>query len=242
MLSQLLSLRTRFKALALFRGAGLAFFLALFSLAITVPSTALLPAPLSMIPQILLPLPLAPLYALWTHTVLTYPSPKPIWRRIPPFKATLRATGPALAAYLGAQALGIVAFNATHDWIQGVRRRGNLEPSLLGPMFVVGTLVEVLACVPAHVVLTRVQASMLPADERTIVPVDEALRRGGKEGEGEAVSMREAWRSFSWRAWKRFAVLYAQVYVVVTIFGGIVLAADLFLFVLLPMLFSWTSS
>ncbi|KAH8589263.1 hypothetical protein B0O99DRAFT_637227, partial [Bisporella sp. PMI_857] len=61
--------------------------------------------------------------------------------------------------------------------------------------------VEVITLVPTHMILTRIQVSLLPADEKTIVPVDEALR-GGRIGENrEPVGMKETWRTFGWSAW-----------------------------------------
>jgi hypothetical protein len=225
MLSQLLSLRIRFKPLTLFRGFSIFAPISVFEALIAALSIHFLPSLLAILPQILLPLTLVQLYTLWTHIVLTYPSDKSLWQRIPPFKATLRATGPVLAVFLAAKALLRFALVSVYG-IHELRRRGVLYPPFLGALILAGAGVEVTALVPAHMVLTRVQASLLPADEKMVVPVDKALKGDGNGREGEAVGMKEAWRTFGWRAWGRLGVLYVQVFVVVLLGGGATLAAD----------------
>ena len=225
MLSQLLSLRTRFKPLALFRGLGIFALIYVFEAFVAALSIVFLPSLLAILPQILLPLTLVQFYALWTHTVLTYPSAKSFWKRIPPFKATLRATGPALAVFLAAKALLRFALVSVYG-IGKLRGQGDFAPKFLGALVLAGAGVEVIALVPAHLVLTRIQASLLPADERTVVSVDKVLRGSGNGRESEAVSMKEAWRTFGWGAWGRLAVLYGQIFVVVVVGGGVFLAAD----------------
>jgi len=234
MLSQLLSLRCRFKPIALFRGLSIFAPIFAFEALIAALSIRFLPSLLAILPQILLPLALVQLYTLWTHIVLTYPSTKSLWYRIPPFKATLRATGPALAVFLAAKALLRFALVSVY-WNHHLRRRGILYPPFVGALILAAVCVEVIALVPAHMVLTRVQASLLPADERTIVPVSEALRGGGNGGESEAVGMKEAWNTFEWGAWWKLGVLYAQVFVMVLFGGGAVLAADFLFFILIAL-------
>lgn len=235
MFSQLLSLRTRFKALALFRGLGAFAVISLCETTIALLSIRLLPSLLAILPQILLPLTLVQIYALWTHTVLTYPSEKTLWQRIPPFVATFRATGLALALFLTAKALLRFALFSVYG-INGLRRNGDLDPKLLGALVLTGASVELVALVPAHLVLTRIQASLLPADERTIISIDESLRRDMNGGKNEAVGIKEAWRTFGWHAWARLGVLYAQVLVIVVVGGGLVLAADFVFYIFIALL------
>ena len=130
----------------------------------------------------------------WTHIVLTYPSARSLWQRIPPLEATLRATGPALAVFLTAKALLRFALVSVYR-IDKLRRHGDLYPPFLGALILVGAGVETVAVVPAHIVLTRIQSSLLPADEKTIVLVDKALRGDENGREREAVGMKEAWRT-----------------------------------------------
>jgi hypothetical protein len=235
MLSQLLSLRTRFKPLALFQGLSVFILISTFEALIAALSIYFLPSLPAILPQILLPLMLVQLYALWTHIVLTYPSTKSLWYRIPPFKATLRATGPALAVFLAAKALLKFALVRTYG-IDNLRKPGLFYPPFLGALILAGVGVEVIALVPAHMVLTRIQASLLPADEKTIVPIDRALI-GDEDGiENPAVGMKEAWRTFGWSAWGRLGLLYLQVFVVVLVGGGVALGADFLLYIFIALL------
>lgn len=114
--------------------------------------------------------------------------------------------------------------------IKELKQRGILHPKLLGALILAGVGAELIGVLPAHMVLTRIQVSLLPADERTIIPVDEALRGS------EAVGTKEAWRTFGWSAWGRLVLLYGQVFVVVLVGGGAVLAADFALYIFVALL------
>lgn len=231
MFSRLLSVRTRFKVLALFRGLGVFALISVAELHLAGLTMYWLPSLLAFPLQILLPLALVQLYTLWTHTVLTYPSGKSLWQRMPPFKATLRATGPALAVLLAAKALFRFTL-VTGDQMDAFRRTPEFSTQYLGPRILAWVGVEVVALMPAHMVLTRIQASLLPADERAVVSIDEALWGDGDGGESEAVGMKEAWQTFGWGAWRRLAVLYMQVFGVV-VGGTVVLAVDFVLYIVL---------
>jgi hypothetical protein len=108
--------------------------------------------------------------------------------------------------------------------MDALKKRVLFDAVKLLPPLAVGLCVEVLVLVPAHMVLTRVQASLLSADEKMIVSMDQALRRDGDGRKCEPVGMRGAWRTFGWRAWGRLEVLYGQVFVVVLVGGGATLA------------------
>jgi len=153
--------------------------------------------------------------------VLTHPSSKSIWRRVPPFKATLRATGPALTLLLAAKALLVFMVSAVDGTRSKGRRNGYLD-GIVPNIFVVVVL-EAITVVPAHIILTRVQASLLSADEKTVVPLDGMLKRDRKGEESEAIGIKEAWRTFGKDAWRRAYVICMQVFVVSMIGGGVVL-------------------
>lgn len=77
-----------------------------------------------------------------------------------------------------------------------------------------GLLMAVLIVFPASVSLTRVQASMLPEENESIVPFDRTF--GGKVkpeilGGSGAVSMLDAWKTFGWAARIRLVKLYAKI-------------------------------
>jgi hypothetical protein len=235
MFSQMLSVRSRFKALALIRGLDIFALISVCEALVVVLSSRLLHPLLAILPQILLPLTLVQIYTLWTHTVLTYPSEKSLWQRIPPLLPTLRATGPALALSLAGKALLRFALFSVYG-IDGIRRQGDLNPKLIGSLIIAGAGVELVVLIPAHLLLTRIQAGLLPADERTIVSIDKSLKRGVNGAEDKAVGIREAWTTFGWRSWARLGVLYGEVFFVVTIGGGAVLAADFVFYIFVALM------
>ncbi|RYP15781.1 hypothetical protein DL765_005507 [Monosporascus sp. GIB2] len=161
----------------------------------------------------------------WLHIVVTAPSPRPFWRRLPGFGAAFRATalptlvlnaGVLLAFELPAPLLHAMGIKTTEGPLPGMLT--SADRSSLAKILAVA-LVELLVMlflyVPACVVLTRCQAYLLPAEDasRTVVPLDPAL---GLEGEDHPrkrgyVTMLEAWRTFSRAAWRRLVVLYVKI-------------------------------
>jgi hypothetical protein len=156
--------------------------------------------------------------------VLTFPSEKPTWKRILPFRETLHTTGPALATYLTTKALLKSALVYVHDNPE-LKKHGDVHPIMLGSLLLTATIIEILALIPAHVILTRIQASLIPPDEKTIVGLDWALKVE-REGADEAVGMKEAWRGFDRGAWGRLLVLYGFVFGVCLIGGGGLVVID----------------
>lgn len=68
---------------------------------------------------------------------------------------------------------------------------------------------------PANVILTRVQASLLPDNQETIVPCDRSF--GGKVtpaivGGSGVLGLLDAWKTFDWNARVRLAMAYAKVF------------------------------
>jgi len=231
----MMAIRSRWKSLTLFRGLMIFAPLFIIETIVAVLSIWALPPGLSLVPQIIIPLPLAQLYCLWTHTILTYPAKEAIWRRIPPFASTLRATGPALAAFLLAKALQKTTLHTVAS-IKDLTKEGHLAPRFVGPMVLAAVLTELVVLVPTRLVLTRIQASLLPDGQRTVVAIDDVLKEGGKNGDTGAVGVLEAWRTFTWSAWARLLFLYAQIFVVVVIGGGAVLLTAFFFNILLSLI------
>ena len=84
--------------------------------------------------------------------------------------------------------------------------------------------------IPANVALKRVQASMLPEEDESIVPFDRTF--GGKVipevvGGSGKIGMLTAWKTFDWNARVRLLKIYAKVAVMQAVlfmaFAGIVL-------------------
>ena len=162
----------------------------------------------------------------WTHVVMSNPSSKSWWRRLPSWKASNKlflptaiwATAEQLALYVPA-----VIFNT-----YGLNRYAE-DPSHyreVAPEVFAGDLISVFTCVivalfivfaivfPAEVTLTRVQASMLPDEDEPIVPFDRSF--GGKVepeviGGTGCVGMLDAWKTFDWAARIRLIKLYVKV-------------------------------
>ncbi|KAI1257054.1 hypothetical protein MGN70_000092 [Eutypa lata] len=173
------------------------------------------------------PLAVVQLYTAWVHIAISAPSPKPFFRRFPSLTTAMRATAlPTATMWLAvgvAQELPLCLFGLMdietwdptgYDALAVPYFDGRLTDFLkvlaLGVAWVLPTLALVI---PAHAVLTRVQASLLPADERTIIPFDRTF--GGqrpREASREPIGMRQAWRSLSRAAWLRLYVLYVKIF------------------------------
>ncbi|KAK7752265.1 hypothetical protein SLS62_005800 [Diatrype stigma] len=175
------------------------------------------------------PLAVVQLYTAWVHVAISAPSPKPFFRRFPRFATAARATAlPTATMWLAvgiAQELPLCLLGWLHvktwdptgyDVVQVPYFDGFLTDFLkLLALFAAWALPTLLLVIPAHAVLTRVQASLLPAGERTVVPFDRTFQGqrepGGEKGE-RPIGMVQAWRSFSRASWLRLYVLYAKVF------------------------------
>ncbi|PSR77299.1 hypothetical protein BD289DRAFT_445553 [Coniella lustricola] len=164
------------------------------------------------------------LSAAWTHIVISMPSERRFWRRLPPFVKTFQATWLPITAYC-------VATEVTHllprlllklfgfsQWdFRNPTSVPNYSHHALWQSFLVVLVAiasTVLLMIPAHVILCRVQASFLPPDEDTIVPFDRSF--GGVvepavvTGKGY-VDFVTAWRTFSRESWIRLYKLLAKI-------------------------------
>jgi hypothetical protein len=76
-----------------------------------------------------------------------------------------------------------------------------------------GIICTLFLCLPAMVTLVRIEASILPEDEDTIVPFDRTF--GGKvvsqmHGGSGKIGFLDAWRSFNWEARRRLIKLFVK--------------------------------
>jgi hypothetical protein len=158
----------------------------------------------------------------WTHIVISEPSAKPWFRRIPGLQAWKKIAVPTavfgLATQLAslpplilAKIFGLNKLKETGpDMTSGQQGIVALEGFAIAVLSLVLFLVLVL---PANVMLTRVQASLLDDAEETIVPFDRSF--GGKVvpeivGGGGVISMRDAWNTFDWASRFRLVKAYAK--------------------------------
>ncbi|KAL7950287.1 hypothetical protein V8C42DRAFT_194856 [Trichoderma barbatum] len=166
----------------------------------------------------------------WVHIVISHPSPRRFWRRLPPFKRAFDATWKAVVIYWAATQVhkwvpallaGLIGFDAPSlDNLTSGRgsealRDGDISYMIKVTVFVLlSTMLYVVVIIPARVVVVRIQASLLPEDEDPIIPFDRSF--DGKVepavvgGLGYA-TIADAWSTFSKAAWRRVVILYAKI-------------------------------
>ena len=169
----------------------------------------------------------APLHAAWTHKVISMPSTKKYKELIPArstwkallLPAAVKNSVTLLSVYV--LAFCIFAFNF-QAFVEGEKDGNSL--GLLGLRIVgliaVGLFLSMFIILPASVTLIRVEASILPEEDDTIVPFDRTF--GGKVvprvlGGTGAVSFLDAWRSFNWVARRRLIKLYIKITAIMSV-------------------------
>ncbi|KAI9775132.1 MAG: hypothetical protein M1835_005927 [Candelina submexicana] len=181
----------------------------------------------------------------WTHIVVSEPSTKWWGLRIPDRKSWVKIA-PATAVFALAEQLTVALPHGLYNaWNL---KEYNHNPSHFGEIseaerkmvvmqyFAVAALalaLAVLLVIPASVTLTRVQASMLPEEDESIVPFDRSF--GGKVtpevvGGSGKLGILEAWKSFDWAARIRLMKLYgkiAAIQVIVTMMFVAIVGAEL---------------
>lgn len=182
---------------------------------------------------------LSPLFTTWTHLVITPPSPKRFHQRIPRYRKVIVATWlPIALTWLATHlAVGIpfIIGVAVGLPIHQPQTPGDTPLSGVKVAPSVGLLVlfialQALLVVPAQTALVRVQASLLPADEDTLVPFDRSFA-GRVEpevvtGKGFA-TFGAALATLSWSSWWRIYLLRIKTFaislVVYLVMGAVIL-------------------
>lgn len=170
---------------------------------------------------------LVQLYTAWVHIVISAPSPKHFWQRLTPFKRTFQAAAlPTVVYFLAlemqqslpkliARIMGMNMWDPKKpDEFPQVDASDSWKAMIV---FITSLVLVVILVIPAHVVLTRVQASLLPEEDETIVPFDRAFQGklvpaivGGKG----YVTFMDAWNTFSRASWIRLVKLYVKIFLV----------------------------
>ncbi|KAJ5087084.1 hypothetical protein NUU61_008391 [Penicillium alfredii] len=176
----------------------------------------------------------------WVHIVISEPSPKRFYQRIPSWRTWIKiAPAAALENILTAAAFFLpMAVASFAGWVDTSNDKG--VPPLVAlyrfmGVSVVPALLAFLISVPARVVFIRVAASMLPEEDESIVPFDRSF--GGKVnpailGGSGCISLIEAWTTFDWSARVRFAKVIGKTFaieVALGIFFVLVLGGQLFM-------------
>ncbi|RYP03384.1 hypothetical protein DL765_010519 [Monosporascus sp. GIB2] len=192
----------------------------IFSIMVGMSVPSLIAAPVSAIAFV-------QFYTAWVHIVISAPSPKPFWQRLVPFKKAFQATALPMVVYFFAigissfvptligRALGLPQWNPSQPGDVPQGDANDLWKALI--VLIVSMVLKVFLVIPVHVVLTRVQASLLPEEDETIVPFDRSFQGtvepaivGGKG----FVSPMDAWKTFSRASWVRLVKLYVKVFLV----------------------------
>lgn len=219
-----------------FRGLGCYLTFA-FAAAILVGIFSSLPFVPSFLADLLAGLALVQLMTVWTHQIISVPDARPFWRRLPSFKRAFEATCMPVFVYWLAQEVS----RFVTELVAAALHLPQWDPSRPGVIpqykaddawkWLVVTVVALagtaLLIVPAHVVLVRVQASLLPVEDETIVPFDRSFS-GTVEpvvvsGKGY-VTMRNAWKTFPLAAWRRLILLYIKIFAISVALYGLLIA------------------
>ena len=178
----------------------------------------------------------------WVHIVISEPSTKPLYKRIPGPQSwvkiapavALRATASQvcflLPAYLG------TVLNVFRPDMNGALLMPSDDRSPHAGLAALAVLILSLALtvlieVPATVTMVRVAASMLPDGDEAIVPFDRTF--GGKVtpaavGGSGKIGLLDAWKTFTWpsrvRLLKVLGKVFGMLMAVVVLFSLIVVA------------------
>jgi hypothetical protein len=166
----------------------------------------------------------------WYHIVISEPSPKKWWQRLPSFKSRAWAKiAPAVALrslttqiasgfpMLLCRSFGTMKHLQDPTFQPGKKDMYVIFGQSLIVLFLTFALFILLE-IPATVTAVRVAASMLPEEDETIVPFDRSF--GGKVtpaivGGAGKIGMLEAWRSFTWSSRVRLLKLVVKVFAII---------------------------
>lgn len=166
---------------------------------------------------------------MWLHIVIAQKTDRPFESRIPPFKRTFRATWRATILHWAAvEFTGLfphmVASGMSIDWpsyslftpdntysfrldmaagdaVFYCKCAAVIFATVFGSIFLV---------VPSQVVLMRIQASLLPMEDSTIIPFDRSFKgrvQPALNNGRDYATISDAWHSFSWANWRGLVIL-----------------------------------
>lgn len=166
----------------------------------------------------------ANVHAAWTHKVVSMPSEATFWQRVPSKShwkalapaAALSAAMPYISLYLtGGVAVLLGLHKLDQDNLEQYTDRQWMCLAVRGLATVVFAIFTTLfLCIPAVVTQVRIEASILPEEQDTIVPFDRTF--GGKVvgqllGGTGRIGFLDAWRSFNWEARRRLLKFYVKI-------------------------------
>lgn len=164
--------------------------------------------------QTLVSILLANLQVAWVHIMISEPSPKRFYRRIPSFRSLGKIAPAAAFEHLltnGAFAVTLSLIKVIHGLseLDMIHEGEGASPDAYGKaasMLSVAAFISWIASFPARVIFVRVAASMLPQEDEAIVPFDRSF--GGKVAPevvgGGVLSIVDAWKTFDRDGWVRY--------------------------------------
>ncbi|KAB5535198.1 ubiquitin carrier protein [Coniochaeta sp. 2T2.1] len=218
-----------------FRGLG-AYVAYTFAVSIVAGIFTAIPFVPAFVGTLLASLALVQLAAAWVHIAISPPNAARFWKRLPPFRKAFEATWiPTVASWAAGTAVGylpvltaLIVKLPLPD-----REHPNEVPEYDRHAFwkvliiLLVTLVAwALVIVPTEVLLIRVQASLLPPDEDSIIPFDrtyDGTLEPAVVGKGY-VSWRDALNTFPRASWVRIYILHAKIFAAVLVAYGVMMA------------------
>lgn len=181
----------------------------------------------------------------WNHIVISQPKAQPWFRRLAPTKMWKKVAAPTaiaafaeqLTVYLPLYLSYLLGLTKAHQvpYMSAGQQTGVAFKALA--LLVFSFSLKLFVSIPAQVVLVRVQASLLPDTEESIVPFDRTF--GGKVvpeivGGSGAIGMRDALTTFDWASRIRLVKAYLKVFgmqVLVTVLFTVLFIGEMFLIV-----------
>ena len=180
------------------------------------------------------------LHMTWTHVMISKPSQLPWFKRIPGGRQVFKTLLLPSLVFAVAQHVTLIfpiavffvtggaKYTAGEEHVLAVRALATLAAA---------AATAVLLLLPASVTLTRIEASLLPEDQDTIVSFDRTLNGAATSsvtlGPASSKSLFvEAWRSFDAKARVRLLKFYAKMAMIQTyilISGAVLIAGEIML-------------
>jgi hypothetical protein len=157
----------------------------------------------------------------WVHIVISEPSPKRFYQRIPSYRTFVKiAPAAALESALACAALLLpLAIAKAAGWIDMQPDMDHAASAMCRYLAVsaLPAVLSFLVSIPGRVIFIRVAASMLPEEDETIVPFDRSF--GGKVqpaivGGSGKIGLLDAWKTFDWAGRVRFVKVIAKAFAI----------------------------
>ncbi|KAG9247657.1 hypothetical protein BJ878DRAFT_564724 [Calycina marina] len=204
---------------ARFRGLSVYVFSSVLAASVNHSVAAIIPLSAIGISEIITAVLFANLWMAWTHIVISAPSELPWFRRVPTYQSWKKIAGPTAYAAVAEQIsvlfpVGLILVSGIADISPEDRKNMSSTERHIVVLKTIGIIITTFAtllfvALPARVALTRIHASLLPEDQKTIVPVDRSF--SGKVNDmDEHLTIRDALKTFERSSRIRLIKTYAK--------------------------------